>query len=61
MCNDATQCLKSVQKKAMRTLETLVHDSDSEFTTSEIDKAHHLLEIIKDSAKLIAAEEEPQE
>ena len=60
MCNDTIQCLKSVHKKAMRTLETLVEDSDSEFKTPEIDKAHHLLEIIKDSAKLIASEE-PQE
>lgn len=61
MCNDTITCLKSVHKKAMRTLETLVEDADSEFDLAEIDKAHHLLEIIKDSAKLIAAEEEPKE
>lgn len=60
MCNDMVTCLKNIQKKAMRTLESIMEDSDKEFTISEIDKVHHLLEIVKDSEKLIAHGEETE-
>ena len=52
MCEDMVACFKQVQKKAMRTIESIVDNADNELKGVEIDKLHHLLEIVRDSEKM---------
>lgn len=60
MCNDTVNCLKDAHKRALRTMEKVLKDADTELDTAEIDKLHHLLEILKDTEKLIASQEETE-
>lgn len=61
MCEDIINSMKTAHKKAVRTLEKILEDSESEFNYSQTERVHYLVDIIKDCEKMKALYEEGKE